>query len=73
MWLDRAQMFLAALGAALGAVMVVFGAMAGSWPGLLLIIVGVVVFGNGVWFVFDARRRMGRQPDDRRETRSTGR
>jgi uncharacterized membrane protein YidH (DUF202 family) len=51
---------------------VVFGAMAASWPGLLLIIVGVVVFGNGVWFVFDARRRM-RQRDERSEPGSTER
>ncbi len=66
-------MFSVAVGVALGTVMVVFGAMAASWPGLLLIIVGVVVFGNGVWFVFDARRRMGRRRDERREPGSTER
>jgi protein-S-isoprenylcysteine O-methyltransferase Ste14 len=60
MWLDRAQMLLAALGIVLGAGMVVFGVIAASWPGVLLIIVGVVIFGNGLWFVLDAIRRMGR-------------
>jgi uncharacterized membrane protein YidH (DUF202 family) len=61
MWLDRVQMLLAALGIALGAVMVVFGAIAASWTGVLLIVIGIIVFGNGVWFFFDARRRMRRR------------
>jgi hypothetical protein len=71
MWLDRAQMALAALGIALGGVMMGFGVAAASWPGVLLIIVGVVAFGNGVWFLIDARRRMERIRDGRRETGST--
>ncbi len=73
MWLDRTQMFLAALGVVLGAAMVVFGAIAASWLGVLLIIVGAVVFGNGVWFVLDAKRRMGRVRGERREPGSTER
>lgn len=64
-------MLLAALGVALGAVMVVFGSISASWPGVLLIVVGIVVFGNGVWFVIDARRRMGRRRGDPRQPGST--
>jgi protein-S-isoprenylcysteine O-methyltransferase Ste14 len=71
MWLDRAQMLLAAIGVILGGVMVAFGVTASSWPGLLLIIVGVVVCGNGIWFVVDAKRRMERRHDGQGRRGST--
>jgi len=71
MELDQAQVVLAASGVAVGAVMVIFGVIGASWPGALLIIVGAVVFGNGVWFVVDARRRVRRRRDQRTERGGT--
>ena len=67
MWLDRAQKLLAVMVVILGGAMVVFGVASNSWPGMLLVIGGVLFFGSSVWFLIDANRRMDHRRERQRE------